>query len=480
MTDGMDGAVGWVGGLVGGRYRIEGQLGSGATARVYRAVDTRLGRTVAVKIFRAGTDGPAARRLADEARLLASLRHPGLVAVYDAGSDDGMPYVVMTLVEGETLRQRLVRGPVGADRCAALGAVLAGVLGHVHANGIVHRDVKPSNVLLDLAGSPLLTDFGISRLLDSTHVTTTGIVVGTVAYMAPEQVRGEPVGPPTDVYALGLVLLECLTGHVEYPGTLLEAAVARLARAPRLPADLPAPLREVLAAMTADDPRRRPTAERCRKLLVDASAADDPTVRRRVGVRPASISPGSTPSTADIRSVPRRGLVGGLAAAAVAAVVGAGLAVGGDPAPATADRPAAGPTAAQSESESSASRSAGRVGGTDARGGGQPPTDAEGAAVPSRSPDGQPLLGPPIGRTAATPSRPGGPAARPAAVYSAPSATKKSKRPGRGKPAGPGGTRGAIPAPSSTRGGGNGDGGNGADDDGNGGGSNGGGGGNDG
>jgi len=456
--------------LVAGRYRLVGVLGSGATAQVYRAVDTRLGRTVAVKVFRTGTDSPAARRLASEARLLASLRHPGLVSVYDAGTDDGRPYVVMTLVDGETLRERLARGPLAPGTCGRLGAALAGVLAHVHAAGIIHRDVKPSNVLLDRAGLPYLTDFGISRLLDSTRVTTTGMVVGTAAYMAPEQVRGELVGPEADVYALGLVLLECVTGQVEYPGTMLETAVARLSRPPRVPAGLPLPLRDVLVAMTAAAPEARPSAARCHELfghgvhLGDAGdhGAEAPTVESAAPPPgTAALRPGPGPSAlrSPRASRPWRGVA---ATAGVAAVVAAGLALAGagGPAPATRDRPAAEApltSPATAPGGGSGARAGTAQTGVDpagARVGGAP----EAARVPGAG--GGPAAAGASSGAVVTP-----PAASPAPSAVTPAATRDRAGPGRGGAGPKAGPRATKTRQAPGDGGGN-DGGGGNDDDG--------------
>ncbi|WP_309117968.1 protein kinase [Saccharothrix sp.] len=145
----------------------------------------------------------------------------------------------------------------------------------------MHRDVKPSNILLDRDGRRVyLADFGLAMQAQATRLTRSGLVLGTAAYLAPEQVRGGEVGPPADVYALGLVLLECLTGRAEYPGGDAESALARLHRAPRIPAHLPAVLRELLTAMTALAPRRRPTAADCAQALAEAGAAGR-TPRRR-------------------------------------------------------------------------------------------------------------------------------------------------------------------------------------------------------
>lgn len=254
--------------LLGGRYRLDECLGGGGMADVYRAVDTRLERVVAVKVFRSGTDEKGRERFEEEARLLGGLSHPGLVPVHDASASGDELYLVMQLVEGETLAELIRRGPLPADRVAELGRQLAEVLDYVHGNRIVHRDVKPSNVLLSLEGRVFLADFGVSRLIDAVgRMTASGVIMGTATYMAPEQVSGHDVGYPADIYSLGLVLLECLTGHVEYEGVGAETAMARLSRPPHVPESVPRPLAAALRVMTADDPRQRPTALRCADLL---------------------------------------------------------------------------------------------------------------------------------------------------------------------------------------------------------------------
>lgn len=255
-----------MGELLDGRYELGAVIGRGGMADVHRATDVRLRRAVAVKLFRAET-----QRSSSEARLLAALSHPGLVTVYDAAPEHDRPYLVMQLVEGPTLRRRLdLDGALAPGEAARLGARLADALAYVHAHGIIHRDMKPANVLLDRDGTCFLTDFGIARALGSARQTSTGHCVGTAAYLAPEQLRGEPVGPPADVYALGLVLLECLTGSTEYDGSDVEAAVARLSRPPRLPAWLPPAWTATLAAMTAGDPSQRPPAADCAQRLAAA------------------------------------------------------------------------------------------------------------------------------------------------------------------------------------------------------------------
>jgi serine/threonine protein kinase len=252
-------------------------VGRGGSAAVWAAEDEALGRRVALKLV-TSTGGDDAGRVGDEARLLARLNHPGLVPVYDAGTDDsGRPWVVMELVVGETLADAVRRGPLGSERVAEIGRVLAEALGYVHGEGLVHRDVKPANVLLGRDGRVRLTDFGIARLVDAAKVTATGLTVGTASYLSPEQVLGAHVGPLADVYSLGLVLLECLTGRREYPGTAVEVALARLSRQPVVPATLPGGWPGLLAAMTAREPGPRPTAHEVARELATIAAGGEAT-----------------------------------------------------------------------------------------------------------------------------------------------------------------------------------------------------------
>ncbi|MGQ5635696.1 MULTISPECIES: protein kinase domain-containing protein [unclassified Streptomyces] len=264
-----------------------GKIGSGGMADVYEGFDTRLRRPVAVKLFRPGSDPQTEDRLTSEAVLLARLQHPGLVTVYDAGRHDDRAYLVMQLVDGVTLRGLLERGALSERHVAALGTTLAQALAHVHRAGIVHRDVKPSNVLLDRAGEPHLADFGIARLANATRHTSPDVLTGTAAYLSPEQVQGRHVGPATDIYALGLVLLECLKGEMEYQGSPLEAAIARLHRPPTLPAWLGPDLGALLQTMTAQDPEARPDAGHCAGILSLLGAGSDP---RPVPPSPPSVS----------------------------------------------------------------------------------------------------------------------------------------------------------------------------------------------
>jgi serine/threonine protein kinase len=272
---------------LGDRYGVEELLGRGGSADVYRAHDDVLDRPVAVKVLR---DVRSEERFRAEARTLARLAHPGLVTVLDAGVSDGLPWLVMELVVGSTLADRCRDRPLASAEVSQLGRRVADALAHVHRNGLVHRDVKPGNVLLADDGRVLLTDFGIARLLDGAErLTETGLTMGTAAYLAPEQVRGETLTPAVDVYALGLVLLEALTGRRAFPGATAESALARLTRPPTIPAELPVGWRDLLAAMTALAPADRPSADRVAKelrLLTVTSAAAPPTVPLRTGPAP--------------------------------------------------------------------------------------------------------------------------------------------------------------------------------------------------
>ncbi|WP_241980023.1 serine/threonine-protein kinase [Cryobacterium sp. TMT4-31] len=316
-----------IGLVLADRFRLVRLIGTGGMATVYEAADLALGRTVALKLFRMDTaDDSGPQRQSGEVMVLASLNHFALVTLFDAGTEhvDGVTrsFIVMEYVDGSDLRSRINQGAVAPAEVARMGADLAEALHYVHAKGIIHRDIKPANVLLAPSDFPgrvshaKLADFGIARLFDATHLTRTGSVLGTAGYLSPEQALGQPIGPPSDVYSLGLVLLESLTATRSYPGTAIESAMARLQRQPELPAELGAEWCAVLAGMTAREPADRLTsadaAVRLRELVPAGStesslaaipaSADNSTELMAAGAAPMNAAPLQTaPLTATER-----------------------------------------------------------------------------------------------------------------------------------------------------------------------------------
>ena len=207
--------------LIADRYELKETVGSGGMSKVYRAFDTLLERHVALKILhdQFGSDEEHVERFRREARAVAQLSHPNIVTVIDRGEEDGREFIVFELIQGENLKELVARGgPLPVRRVLELGLEVARALSFAHAQGLVHRDVKPQNVLLNGDGLAKVTDFGIVRSLDAVGQTETGTVLGTSHYIAPEQARGERVDAQTDVYSFGVVLYELLAGDVPYPG----------------------------------------------------------------------------------------------------------------------------------------------------------------------------------------------------------------------------------------------------------------------
>jgi serine/threonine-protein kinase len=207
--------------LIGGRYQLEEHVGSGGMSKVYRAHDRLLERTVALKILHEhySQDDEYVERFRREARAVAQIAHPNVVTVIDRGEHEGRQFIVFEYVDGENLKQLVEReGSLPIRQVIQLGLQVASALAAAHERGVVHRDVKPQNVLLSEDGLPKVTDFGIARSADVESVTLTGTVMGTSEYLSPEQARGEAVDVRSDVYSLGAILYELCTGRVPYPG----------------------------------------------------------------------------------------------------------------------------------------------------------------------------------------------------------------------------------------------------------------------
>jgi eukaryotic-like serine/threonine-protein kinase len=304
------------GSLLAGRYRVLSRLGAGGMASVLLCHDERLDRRVAVKRLHADSPGEIEQRFVREAKLGASLNHPNLVSVYDTAVEDEGVLIVMEYVQGESLALALMRGPLEPAHVAGIAEQLGDALDHVHGQGVVHRDVKPGNVLLRDDGMVKLADLGIAVSIDQTRVTQSGVVLGSAAYMAPEQLEGREIGPAADVYAMAAVCFEALTGEKARPGrTPVEIAHSVATTPPpdvrsHVP-DLPAAAADALTRGMALDPAERPrTAVRLAAELADA-------LRRPL--RPE-------PTTAPLRPAPRasrRPLAGVLATAVLALVAAA-------------------------------------------------------------------------------------------------------------------------------------------------------------
>jgi serine/threonine-protein kinase len=253
------------GALLDGRYRVATKIATGGTSTVYRGLDTRLDRPVALKVMdsRYAGDQQFLTRFQLEARTVARLKDPGLVAVYDQGLDARHPFLVMELVEGGTLRELLAeRGPMPPHAVAAVLRPVLGGLAAAHRAGLVHRDVKPENVLISDEGEVKIVDFGLVRAVAEAGITSTSVILGTAAYLSPEQVRDGAASPRSDVYAAGIVAYELLTGQTPFCGdTALSVAYQRLDADVPAPSSVisgvPAPFDELVERATARDPADR-------------------------------------------------------------------------------------------------------------------------------------------------------------------------------------------------------------------------------
>jgi hypothetical protein len=338
--------------LLVSRYRLISRLETGGMAQIWKADDELLGRPVALKL--PATSQPRTAEILHlawkEASTTARLSHPRIAAVHDyreGTRPDGsvVPFVVMELLDGESLAARLERGPVAWAEAARIGVAVAEALAAAHASRVVHRDIKPGNVMLTPTGVKIL-DFGISAVTGDPDDDETGATFGTPAYVSPERLDGRPAEPATDVYGLGAVLFEAVTGDPPYPvDTWAELAVARAAGPAPLPEDLPAAFRDVVTRCLNEDPAGRPTAAQVREDLAalvppeDAPDGERDTGSYRSGRAPALTVPMETPQR-------RRPLVRAAAAGALLAAAGAIVVAGAwNRADVEADPPVAVPAA---------------------------------------------------------------------------------------------------------------------------------------
>jgi tRNA A-37 threonylcarbamoyl transferase component Bud32 len=272
--------------LLGNRYRLGERIATGGMGAVYRAVDETLGRQVAVKALRRDlADDPTfLERFRREARAAAALSHPGVAAIYDYGEADGQPFIVMELVEGENLADWLAaRGPLPWQEAFAIGERVAAALAAAHAHGLVHRDVKPANIMLGRDGRAKVTDFGIAQAAQAATLTRTGMVLGSANYVAPEQAKGGHVGPAADLYSLGCVLFEAVTGETPYHGGSAVAIATQHVSAPvpdpreHRPDLPPAAAALIMRALRKQPDARFPTGTAMAAALAAARQEDDAT-----------------------------------------------------------------------------------------------------------------------------------------------------------------------------------------------------------
>jgi beta-lactam-binding protein with PASTA domain len=250
--------------VIDGRYRIQARLGSGGMAEVWSAQDSQLGRRVALKLLasRFAADAAFRERFRREASAAAAMQHPNIVSIYDRGEWDGTSYIAMELVDGRTLKQLIQeRGPLGPGPATDLAIEILKALRYAHKRGIVHRDIKPQNVLIDAEGAAKVADFGIAHA-GASDMTETGAIVGTVQYVSPEQAQGRPVSPRSDLYSVGVVLYELLTGQVPFDGEApVSVALKQVSQLPVPPTQLepgiPPALEQVVMRALEKDPARR-------------------------------------------------------------------------------------------------------------------------------------------------------------------------------------------------------------------------------
>ncbi len=317
-----------------GPYRVDSSLGAGGMGEVYRAVDTRLGRAVAVKVL----SGPRAhdperlQRFEQEARVAASLSHANVLALHDVGSQDGVDYAVFELLEGQTLRARLEAGPLPVSKAVDYAVQICQGLAAVHARGIVHRDLKPDNVFVTRTGQVKILDFGLAKRgprglgmleggCEARTATEPGLLVGTCGYMAPEQARGRPADPRSDIFSLGALLYEMLTGRRAFAGpTPADTLAALLTQDPpeisAIVRAVPRGLARVVRQCLERNPEERFQSARDVAFGLQALGAGDPPARpRRAGAEMLPLGLLAVAGAAFFFARPRRGRISGSARA---------------------------------------------------------------------------------------------------------------------------------------------------------------------
>src|SRR3984893_6826854 len=299
--------------VLGERYQLQDPIGRGGMATIYRGRDLRMQPVVAIKVLREvySTDPKFVTRFQREAKAASSLQHPNIVQVYDYGQSDGNYFIVMELIEGTDLRRYLrSRGVLAVDRAIIIAHDVALGLGAAHRRGIVHRDVKPQNVLVGRDGSIKLTDFGIASVykdINAERLTTTGMTLGTVQYYAPEQAQGEIVSPAADVYALGIVMYEMLTGRTPFDGdTPVAVAMQHIQDVPVPPGDLNPGIPQALEDIIM----------RCLEKIPEMRFRDGSQLARALESRgdaepfdlaePLPFTPGQTPALTPVNQIPSR------------------------------------------------------------------------------------------------------------------------------------------------------------------------------
>jgi eukaryotic-like serine/threonine-protein kinase len=291
-----------IGTLLNGRFRLDERLGSGGMSTVYRAFDETLERWVAIKVLHREMSGEADQleRFRREARAVAGLSSPNLVSVIDAGDDEGHPYIVFQLVEGETLKDRIRRGRLAVDEAIAYAIEIGRALAAAHEARLVHRDVKPQNVLIDKDGRAKVTDFGIARSLEADGLTVTGRVLGTTDYVSPEQALGHSVTEQSDVYSLGIVLFEMLTGDVPFKADTQVGVAMKHVRDPLPNVQMRRP--EVSSALAAVIERATAKETRNRYRTVDEMVHD---LERALAIEAARAGSTHGEATSVLRQLPR-------------------------------------------------------------------------------------------------------------------------------------------------------------------------------